>query len=44
VDLVFHGFDWELDLISDERGVTLRITVPQEDKGGSTDERCSSCR
>jgi hypothetical protein len=44
VDLVFHGFDWELDLLSDETGVTLRIKVPQEDRGGSTDERCSSCR
>jgi hypothetical protein len=38
VDLMFRGFGWELDLLSDEGSVTLRVTAPHEHKGGNADE------
>jgi hypothetical protein len=32
LDLLFHGFTWELCLESDAAGVVLRLVVPREDK------------
>lgn len=38
VDLVLRGFGWELDMLSDERGVTLRVTAPQGNGGSNANE------